>query len=149
MKRSRRKEDPSTRKHKNDATTTQVHSYATKKSQWCLKENSTMKRRMRRLGDMESTPRSTTDNDWKNNFRSEEVFPRPRNLSMDFVLYLTPWKFVFLQSCYGIQRPPQFAPQKLWRWLNRRLRINCSLRPVLFDFGSFLFVAQLLVLFWS
>ena len=50
-------------------------------------------------------------------------------------------KFVLLQSCYGIQRPLQFASHKLWRW-----RINCSLRPVLFDFGSFRCVAFVFVL---
>ena len=32
----------------------------------------------------------TTDNDSLNQFRSEEVFPRPRNLSIDFVLDMTP-----------------------------------------------------------
>ena len=36
----------------------------------------------------------TTDNGSKNNFRSEEVFPRPRNLSIDFVPDLTPYKKV-------------------------------------------------------
>ena len=34
----------------------------------------------------------TTDNDSKNNFRSEEVFLRPRNLSIDFVPDLTPYQ---------------------------------------------------------
>ena len=66
----------------------------------------------------------------------------------DDVFFFTK-NFVLLQSCYGIQRPPQFASHKLWRWLNRRRRINCSLRPALFDFGGFLFVAQLLFSFWS
>ena len=30
--------------------------------------------------------------DAKDNFRSEEVFPRPRNLSIDFVPDMTPYK---------------------------------------------------------
>ena len=41
-----------------------------------------------------------TDNYSKNNFRSEEVFPRPRNLSIDFVPDLTPYVFHFVVFRY-------------------------------------------------
>ena len=40
----------------------------------------------------------TTDNDSKNNFRSEEVFPRPRNLSIDFVPDLTPYSYSWITA---------------------------------------------------
>ena len=43
----------------------------------------------RRLEDMEPTPRRTTDNNLKNNFRSEEVFGEPWKVIIDFVHDLT------------------------------------------------------------
>ena len=45
-----------------------------------------------------------TDNDSKNNFQSEEVFPRPRNVSIDFVPNLTPYAFVSEGGASGIGR---------------------------------------------
>ena len=69
-----------------DRTTTEAHSDATKKSQRCPEENSAMNRGIRHGTDATQT----TDNYSKNNFRSKEVFPRPRNLSIYFVPDLTP-----------------------------------------------------------
>ena len=55
------------------ATTTQAHSDATKKSQWCPEENSTMKRGIRRLEDMEPTPEDNRQS-FEEQFRAKKCF---------------------------------------------------------------------------